>query len=73
MSAPTVVLTVDHRPGRRLPNGSPAGIDGATTYRAAITTNGIDRQHTGPEFTDQGEAQRYADRLQRRLDKEYGA
>lgn len=67
-----VVLTTDTQPGRRLPNGSPSGIGSETVYRAAITTNGLDRQPVGPDFTDQREAQRYADRLQRRLDKENG-
>ena len=66
---PTVVLTVDVKPGRALPSGSPAGTGGETTYRAAITTNGIDRQPVGPEFSRQREAQRYADRLQRQLDE----
>lgn len=70
MSAPYVVLTVDVKPGRRLPNGAPSGIGGETTYGVAITTNGIDRQEIpGVVFSRQREAQRYADALQQRLDE----
>jgi len=41
-----------------------------TTYRAGITTNGIDRQVIGPERTRPKEAIRDAERLERRLQEE---
>lgn len=58
MSKPFTVITVDHQ-------------DGKTVYGVALTTNGIDRQPVDhPPFSRPKEAQRYADRLQRRLDEE---
>jgi F420-0:gamma-glutamyl ligase len=57
MTKPYVVVTVDHEPGRQ------------TQYGVALTTNGIDRQPVDhPPFARPKEAQRYADRLQRRID-----
>lgn len=72
--SPYVVVTVNHTLGGRLSNGMPSGLGGATTYGVALTTNGIDRQSVaGPSFTAPKEAHRYAERLQRRLDKENAA
>ena len=74
MSAPYVVVTVNHTPGERLPSGTPSGIGGKTTYGVALTTNGLDRQPVaGVEFTAPKEAHRYAERLERRLAQEHRA
>jgi hypothetical protein len=70
MTTPFVVVMVHGRPGGTLPNGTPNGIGGETTYQAAITTDGLDRQPTGPIFATSKEAYRYADALERRLQKE---
>ena len=53
-----VVITVDAQPGKQ------------TEYRVALTTNGIDRQPVDhPPFTRPKDAQRYAERLERRLEQ----
>ena len=71
MSTPYVVVIVHGKAGGTLPNGTPNGVGGETTYQAAITTNGLDRQAHGPIFSTPKEAYRYAERLERRLAKEH--
>jgi hypothetical protein len=70
--SPMVVVTVDHRPGGRLANGSPSGVGGETRYGLALTTNGIDRQPIpgGRTWDKARPAHRAADALQRQLDEE---
>ena len=67
---PYVVVLVHGTPGRTLPNGTPNGVGGKVEYQAAITTDGIDRQPVGPMHPTPREAYRYAERLERRLQKE---
>ncbi len=47
----SVMATVDHTPGHRLPTGAAADIGGLTVYRAAWLVDGIERSAPfGPAF-----------------------
>lgn len=70
MSVPFVVVTVDHTPGGRLPNGMPNGVGGITRFGIALTTNGIDRQEVVPPSLGIKEAHRRARQLEAELRQE---
>lgn len=58
-----VTLDVDHEPGERLRNGSPAGIGGRTRYRIAWLVGGRRRLPDGPAFDRARDARRLMDLL----------
>jgi hypothetical protein len=57
------VATVEGVAGRRLPSGSPAGVGGSTTYRAAWLVGGLRLAAFGPAFARPREVCRFIDLL----------
>lgn len=55
-------VTVEHRPGQKLPSGQPSGIGGVTRYRVAFT-DGIKAFPVGPLFERAKDAYRLVDIL----------
>ena len=61
------VIYVEHEPGGRLSNGSYSGIGGRTTYRVAITSDGITRRPIGAPFSHPKKAVLYAHLIDMKL------
>lgn len=61
---PSAVVYVEHAPGERLPNGDFTGRGGKTTYRVALTENGIEWTPVDGQFDRPEKACRYADEVE---------